>query len=140
MTTNTTLYAKWIANDGGGYIPQQSFTVSFETNGGNVIINVSVKNDSNLAELPTPNKEGFIFKGWYLDEALTRKWDHLTDRVTKNISLYAKWIENTNTATTPDPPLSLKDISGHWAQERIEEITNKGIIAGYESSKIERRI
>ncbi|MHA7965828.1 InlB B-repeat-containing protein [Paenibacillus sp. CAU 1782] len=131
VTTNTTLYAKWIANYGGGYIPPHSFTVSFETNGGNVIVNVSVENNSNLADLPTPLKEGFMFEGWYLDEALTRKWDLLTDRVTKNISLYAKWIENTNTTPTPDPSLSLKDISGHWAQEMIEELNNKGIIAGY---------
>ncbi|GGH10198.1 InlB B-repeat-containing protein [Paenibacillus segetis] len=151
VTANTTLYAKWIGNSssgssgsgGGGYIPTtpQNSTVYFETNGGYVIVNLSVENNSRLAELPTPTKEGFTFEGWYKDVALTKKWDLLTDRVTKNIKLYAKWIVNTSPdlkpgqESTPDgtelPVVSFDDISGHWAKGMIEELSSRGIITGY---------
>ncbi|MGF7050178.1 putative repeat protein (TIGR02543 family) [Paenibacillus sp. DS2015] len=152
VTANTTLYVKWIDNsssgsNGGGYIPTvpQNSTMYFETNGGNVVVNLSVANDSRLAELPTPTKEGFIFGGWYQDVALTQKWDLLTDRVTKDTKLYAKWIANTSPAPkpgqepepTPDGPKSelpvvtFEDISGHWAKGMIEELASQGIITGY---------
>ncbi|GAB6928898.1 hypothetical protein JCM10914A_28810 [Paenibacillus sp. JCM 10914] len=151
VTGNTTLYAKWIGNSssgssgsgGGGYIPTppQNSTVYFETNGGNVIVSLSVANDSRLAELPTPTKEGFTFGGWYQDVALTQKWDLLTDRVTKNIKLYAKWIANTSPDPKPGqepdgpkpelPAVSFDDISGHWAKGMIEELASRGIITGY---------
>lgn len=149
VTANTTLYAKWVGNSssgsngGGGYIPTlpQNSTVYFETNGGNVIVNQSVANDSRLAELPTPTKAGFTFGGWYQDAALTQKWDLLTDRVTKNIKLYAKWIANTSPAPGPEPTpggpkpelpvVSFDDISGHWAKGTIEELASQGFITGY---------
>ncbi len=37
------------------------------------------------------DKTGFVFEGWYSDEALTNKWDFSTDRVTGDCTLYAKW-------------------------------------------------
>lgn len=153
VTANTTLYAKWVGNSssgsngGGGYIPTppQNSTVYFETNGGNVIVNLSVANESRLAELPTPTKEGFTFGGWYQDNALTHKWDYLTDRVTQTTKFYAKWIANTSPATGPGqepeptpggpkpelPVVSFDDISGHWAKGMIEELASQGIITGY---------
>jgi uncharacterized repeat protein (TIGR02543 family) len=37
-----------------------------------------------------PQKEGYIFEGWYADKELTSKFDFAT-KITKNITLYAKW-------------------------------------------------
>ncbi|REK74828.1 InlB B-repeat-containing protein [Paenibacillus paeoniae] len=132
VTANTTLYAKWTANNSsGGYVPPPilRYTVHFETNGADVIGSLVIVNDSKLTELPTPVKEGFIFGGWYHDTALTQKWDYEKDRVTTNTTLYAKWIA----VMTPDPKpvVKFKDISGHWAQEMIEELASQGIITGY---------
>ncbi|UZN01356.1 InlB B-repeat-containing protein (plasmid) [Lysinibacillus sp. MHQ-1] len=47
-----------------------------ESNGGNKLNNLSVANDTRLAELPIPVKEGYTFGGWYHDEALTKKVGH----------------------------------------------------------------
>lgn len=40
-----------------------------------------------------PSADGYQFLGWYKDSALTVPWLS-TDRVTSNITLYAKWQTN----------------------------------------------
>ena len=40
---------------------------------------------------PTVTVEGDTLEGWYLDEALTRKWDFAEDTVAGSMTLYAKW-------------------------------------------------
>jgi uncharacterized repeat protein (TIGR02543 family) len=47
----------------------------------------------NDIELLNPQKEGYTFGGWYLDENLTIVFDLIT-MPAENITLYAKWIEN----------------------------------------------
>ena len=42
-------------------------TVEFVTNGGEEVEKVKAKNGS-IVELPVPEREGFVFAGWYLDE------------------------------------------------------------------------
>ena len=43
------------------------------------------------AEPSAPAKEGYTFGGWYTDSALTTAWDFENDRVTRSMTLYAKW-------------------------------------------------
>lgn len=40
-------------------------------------------------------REGYNFAGWYLDPECTSIWNFTTDIVTSDITLYAKWVENT---------------------------------------------
>ncbi|MCW3790370.1 InlB B-repeat-containing protein [Paenibacillus sp. LS1] len=144
ITTDKTLYAKWIINNssnnnagGNNPTPPQNSIVIFETNGGNVLDQLSVAYDTKLAELPIPTKEGYTFDGWYHDLALTNKWDITKDRVTKDAKLYAKWVKHLPPVTTPEEPkteqpiVTFDDLSGHWAKEMIEELASQGIIAGY---------
>jgi len=50
-----------------------------------------VVNKNGLATEPeAPKKDGYIFDGWYIDEELTQPHD-FTQKVTKDINLYAKW-------------------------------------------------
>ena len=50
-------------------------------------------NYNSTATTPTaPTKEGYTFAGWYTDTACTGEYD-FSGVVTKNITLYAKWIE-----------------------------------------------
>lgn len=43
-------------------------------------------------ELPKPTKEGYVFKGWYLDEAFTQRVTAETIvQIDENHKLYAKW-------------------------------------------------
>ncbi len=45
----------------------------------------------------TPTLKGYTFGGWYKEAACTNVWDFATDKVTDNISIYAKWISKTYT-------------------------------------------
>lgn len=81
---NITLYAKWNAN---------KYTITFETNGGNDIEPITEDYETYI-ELPTPKKTGYSFEGWYSDEALTQKYE--SNKMPKDITLYAKWIEQHN--------------------------------------------
>lgn len=79
---------------GGG---TSSYTVKFEANGGTTVKSVSVKRNATI-DIPTaPTKEGFIFDGWYTDKELTKKYD-FSSKITKTITLYAKWIDEPKTA------------------------------------------
>jgi len=40
----------------------------------------------------TPTKEGYTFGGWYIDEACTIACNFEVDKITADITLYAKWI------------------------------------------------
>jgi uncharacterized repeat protein (TIGR02543 family) len=71
----------------------KNYTVTFETNGGTEITEVTVEKDGSLTLPANPSKTGYAFDGWFKDEALTTKWNAKTDKVTANITLYAKWNE-----------------------------------------------
>ncbi len=84
ITANTTLYAKWVE--------PQTFTVTFNTNGGNTIASKNVV-EGNLVEMPSnPTKDGNMFKGWYTDSSLTQAFNPSAP-ITANTTLYAKWKE-----------------------------------------------
>ena len=53
---------------------------------------------------PTVEKDNCTFDGWYTDEALTQKWTGTT-MPNENLTLYAKWINN-STPVEPEPELT----------------------------------
>jgi uncharacterized repeat protein (TIGR02543 family) len=79
VTSDTILFSKWMAK------------VSFNTNGGNSINYVLINTDTTVALPKDPTKTGSNFIGWYSDSTLTNAWNFAIDRVTENITLYAKW-------------------------------------------------
>jgi len=90
ITKTTTLYAKWSVNN-------IFFKVKFNTDGGSPIADVTVKNNA-LLNVPVTKKEGYTFSGWYKDSGLKIQLS-AKDKVTSNITLYAKWILNTYTVS-----------------------------------------
>ena len=78
---------------GGGSSSVSSYTVSFNTNGADKIASRTVKKNETAKEPTEPEKDGFVFDGWYSDKNLTAKYD-FAEKVTKNITLYAKWTES----------------------------------------------
>ena len=149
INSKTTLFAKWFVNsssdssNNSSDSSPQNVTIYFETNGGNVLGNLSVASNSKITELPIPIKEGYTFGGWYKEAAFINLWDLTKDRVTKETKLFAKWIANIAPKPNPEPApeqpnpepvqpkVSFYDIADHWAQEMIEEIASQGIITGY---------
>ncbi len=93
------------ACSGGGQSLEGLYVVSFQFNGG-ILDNGSTLVNEKISHAYQPNSlaidiskysnysfknTGYVFEGWYVDEALTDKWDFSTDRVSKDTTLYAKW-------------------------------------------------
>jgi len=69
---------------------KHNYTVSFDSNDGSTVISRTILSGDQLAEPAAPSKPGYIFEGWYTDDACTIPWD-FSEKITKNITLYAKW-------------------------------------------------
>lgn len=83
VNSDITLYAKWVA-------PDKVCTVTFETNGGNKVDPMKVEKGCALSYLPVPEKEGFVFDGWYKEPSFTTQYE-IGTKVDADITLYAKW-------------------------------------------------
>ena len=76
----------------------KKFTVTFDKNATGTVTDmpVAIKNvtkDATIDEPVTePKRDDFIFDGWYKEKACTNKWVFVTEKVTKNVTLYAKWV------------------------------------------------
>lgn len=92
LDTNKTVYAGWTKKRSSGGASSSRYTVSFDTNGGSSIGSKNVSRNSTVIEPTAPTKDGYIFDGWYTDKELTTVYD-FTAKVTKSITLYAKWAE-----------------------------------------------
>lgn len=63
-------------------------SVSFNTNGGNILPTQTIKNNSTISYV-TPTREGYKFIGWYYQG---KKFDNNT-KINKDYVLVAKWIK-----------------------------------------------
>lgn len=68
-----------------------SYTVTYNTNGGNSIANDTVAYGGNALNY-LPVRAGYVFTGWYTDAALTSAYN-FNAPVTTNTTLYAGWVE-----------------------------------------------
>ena len=94
-SAKVTLYAKWEAT---------YYVLSFESNGGSVVVSISVPYRTMATPPAVPTKAGYTFAGWYKDTALTKAWDFKKDTVTAPTKLYAKWVGNSYSGGySPDP-------------------------------------
>ena len=75
--------------------PEKYYTVTFDVDGEKE--SVSVKEGEKASEKEAPQKEGYTFLGWYLED---QKYDFETP-VNTDITLCAKWEKNET--PTPDP-------------------------------------
>ncbi|WP_159640026.1 InlB B-repeat-containing protein [Erysipelothrix anatis] len=75
-------------------IAKPKFTVNFETNGGTAVQSILDIVAGSTISMPQTTRTGFTFKGWFVDQALTQKWDFAFNRVENNMTLFAKWDEN----------------------------------------------
>ena len=82
--SNHSIYAIWTAN---------TYTVYFESNGGNSVSSKTVTYNSTYGSLTTPSKYGYMFLGWYttggVEVTSSAKYT-----LTSNTTLYAQWQVN----------------------------------------------
>lgn len=77
---------------GGSSASKDAYTITFESNGGSSTASQNVAQNGTVKEPAIPTKGGFVFAGWYTDQALQTKYD-FTAKVTKSFTLYAAWTE-----------------------------------------------
>lgn len=77
-----------------------TFTISFDTQGGNEISPITVGNGVEIALPANPFKDGFVFGGWFLDEACLTELADL-NTITGDMVLYAKWVEDDGQVVSP---------------------------------------
>ncbi len=88
------------------------YTVSFYPNGGTFGTSASAKSISVTknsvigGNAPTPERDGYLFDGWYTSQAAANqliagyKWDLDTRTVTQSVSLYAGWYQEGSSVVT----------------------------------------
>ena len=80
-----TIYANWQI---------QSYTVSFDTDGGSSVSSQTITYGGHVAQPSTnPTKNGNRFGGWYKDSACTIAFDFANDTITEPTTIYAKWLD-----------------------------------------------
>ena len=82
INADTTIYAKW---------QLLKYKVTFNTDGGTSIDEVTVNHGEKITKPADPKKENLIFDGWYTDEDKTSKFD-FNDEIKSDTTLYAKWL------------------------------------------------
>lgn len=84
IKSNTTVYAKWTAND---------YYVSFVTEHGDPPTSQNVKYNGTANDPGKLSAEGYTFDDWYTDNTYTTKFDFSTP-ITGDTKVYAKWEKN----------------------------------------------
>lgn len=78
-------------------LSEEYITVSFDTDGGSNIDSVVIKIGETIKEPDIPTKDGYTFKGWYIEE----EEFSFSKPITEEITLKAKWEENKEEKETP---------------------------------------
>lgn len=103
---------------GGGGSISSTYTVTFDTNGGSEIANVKIAKNGKVTEPTAPEKEGYVFDGWYTDSKFTTEYDFDT-KVTKNFTLYAKWTKD-NKSDDKNDNKNDKPVSSEWKNPFVD--------------------
>ena len=78
----------------------KTVTITFNSKGGSEVRSITQTYGSKIADLPVPAKNGYLFAGWYSDEACTTEFTSDTV-VTESITVYAKWNKRSSGISGP---------------------------------------
>lgn len=128
ITESLTLYGELI---------KKVYTISFETFGGTSIAPIEEEYSDFISLPPDPIKEGYHFRGWYLD-AMFLNPAGLSPVVVGNQTLYAKWIDENEITLrvvfVPSRPASeILNITGPLEQLLIDAL----VLSGYTISTVD---
>lgn len=114
------------SSSGGG--STVTYTISFETNGGENIQSRKINKNGTVKEPSKPAKDGYIFDGWFEDRELTRKYD-FNQKVTKSFTLYAKWLKKDDDTSNGNKKFS--DVEkGAWYENAVNYVTENNLFNG----------
>ena len=114
------LYFKFIEKTGMEILPDDYVNVVFKTNNNKPDVITKVVRNELVPRPETPIRSGYEFVGWYIDEEYTTPWYFDIDKITDNLTLYAKWEQSRYTIQfepNNGEPLSKKTV---WSGSLIE--------------------
>ena len=88
--TYTYSFEKVPTGGGGGGVTR--YTLTYESNGGTAYDKETYNRNTTVDINKKPEKEGYVFEGWYEDKELTKYVEEV--KMTKDITVYAKWVED----------------------------------------------
>jgi uncharacterized repeat protein (TIGR02543 family) len=89
----------FLACDDGLNPGRISQTISFDSRGGSEVSSVTAQRGSTLSAPSAPQKRGYDFDGWFVDANGETEWDFLTDTVSGDMTLFARWSVTTFSIT-----------------------------------------
>ncbi|WP_227394354.1 InlB B-repeat-containing protein [Jeotgalibacillus aurantiacus] len=112
LTGSVRLIAKWTPNE---------YQVTFDSKGGSDVLPVNVLFEHTLTQPANPTRSGYQFGGWYTNDTLTSLYAFTTP-VTQNLTLYAKW--NQNSAPVPGPSPNPEPTPDPSVEEIVVDVTD----------------
>ncbi len=97
------------------------YKVTFDSQGGSQVIPKYVAYNATIGELETPTRAGYEFSGWYANSSGTGAKYATTNKITSNITLYAKWTANINTPYKLVYWLENADDDGYTYKESVSK-------------------
>ena len=92
-------YWQWRENDYPVVSPQADYdpgyAITFNSNGGTEVAGMMVVEGSTIQPPVRPKKENYLFGGWYKDEELTQLFKFGSEPVEQDLTLFARWLEDT---------------------------------------------
>ncbi len=77
---------------------EKSYTITFDSDGGSSVTPIKVQANDYTVKPTDPTKDGYVFKGWYLNGKLF-SWNF---KITSSVSLVAKWVARKSLKVTFD--------------------------------------
>jgi uncharacterized repeat protein (TIGR02543 family) len=81
------------------------YTVTFDSNGGSEVDSQTVEDGDKAVQPEDPEKDGCTFIGWYCGTGYSEPYD-FDAQVSSNITIYAKWYDETDTTDSDNDGLS----------------------------------
>lgn len=98
----------------------KQYTVKFNTLGGSKIVSQNIWPQGVASKPANPKRKNHKFDGWYSDRGCRTKWN-FGSRVTKNVTLYAKW---TKVKVKQTSVRSLKNKSGGKLDVTVRKVSD----------------
>lgn len=105
------------------------YTVTFDTDGGSTVPEQEVEENQAVTKPADPTKDGYTFGGWYTEKECKTAWDFDKDTVTKDLTLYAKWTENTQIPTAPVLSFAIPDNSEDLFGKKASDLLTGGSVS-----------
>lgn len=114
---------------GGGNSGGTTYKYTYYLNDGTdtVYETKNFKKDSFASHPTNPSREGYTFKGWYLEAECSVKYD-VSTLVSEDKDLYAKWVEEGSSGTGSNSSTTLPEGTTYTIDGLPDWITNDGCV------------